>query len=59
MVLDMRDIGKMIYSTAMELKFGQMALNMKVIIKRVKKMDKVLTFGVMDLLILENGKIIR
>ena len=38
---NMREIGKMICKMDMELKFGQMAQNMMVIIKKGKKMEKV------------------
>ena len=43
----MREIGKMIFNMAMELRLGQMDLGMRVIIKMEKSMDKGLTLGVM------------
>lgn len=45
----MKDNGKMIYKMEMELKLGQMDLNMKVVIKKEKNMDLVNIFGMMDL----------
>ena len=50
MGLDMKDNGRMIYKTEKELKPGQMARNTKVIIKRVKSMDKVHILGYKNLI---------
>jgi len=45
----------MIYKMVMELKHGQMDQNMKEITKKERNMDKVLTLGVINLNMLENG----
>ena len=58
MALLIKEIGKIIFKTDMELKNGLKTLFMKDISKLVKKMDKVCINGLMGLLIQGNGKII-
>ena len=55
----MKDNGKMIYKMEMELKLGQMDLNMKVVIKKEKNMDLVDTLGMMDHLMKATGLITK
>ena len=50
-----KDNGKMIFKMDMVLKYGSMVLSMKVIIIKVKKTDKGLMFGLINLNILANG----
>ena len=47
MAQNMKDIGKTIYNMDMVLRLGLMGLGTKVIIKKVKSMEKALTPGVM------------
>ena len=44
----MKDNGRTIYKMELEWRHGQMALNMKVVIKKEKNMDLVNMFGMMD-----------
>ena len=59
MGLNMKDSGKMIYKKGMELNYGWMDRNMKGFIRREGKMDKGRILGLIDLLILGFGKIIK
>jgi hypothetical protein len=55
----MRDTGKMTYKMAVELKLGQMGLNMMEITKKEKNMDMASIFGMMGHLMKEIGLIIK
>ena len=55
----MKDNGKMIFKMDMVLKYGSMVLSMKAIIIKVRKTDKGLMFGLINLNILDNGLIIK
>lgn len=54
----MRDSGKMISNMALEFKVGQTEVNMKVNLKKVRKLVKVDINGAMVQIMKENGKII-
>lgn len=49
MEADMKAIGRMIYKKDLVLKYGLMAQNMRVSTQKVRKMDKEVIFGMMDL----------
>jgi hypothetical protein len=55
MELGMKAIGKMIFSMAMERKFGQITLSMKENIMKAKSMVKVHMYGLMEVCTREIG----
>ena len=57
-ILHMKDIGKMILNIQLELKFGKIILFIKVIFHMEKKMVLEVIFGLIKVIIKENGKII-
>jgi hypothetical protein len=57
-ILHMKDIGKMIVNIQLELKFGKIILFIKVIFHMEKKMVLEVIFGLIKVIIKENGKII-
>lgn len=59
MVRSMKGIGRMIYNMGKEKKSGQMEADTKVNIEKEKSMVKVFMFGQMEVLMMENGLIIK
>ena len=55
MGLDMRVIGEMTYSMALVRKYGQIILDMRGSILKERSMEEDVTFGQMDLSMMETG----
>ena len=57
--VDIKGIGKMIFNMDLELKLGQMGINIKANMLLERKMDRVIIFGKMGAIIKEIGLIIK